>query len=88
MSMHGRKNMSHGGKPAENAGKTFKRLMSYLGRYRLLMIPVVICILVSAVAGVAGSLFLKTLIDDYITPLLISGENEYNRAIKDIQKIV
>lgn len=87
MSMHGRRNMPHGGKPAENAGKTFKRLMSYLGKYRLLMIPVVICILVSAVAGVAGSLFLKTLIDDYITPLLASGEKNFAPLLQAVIKM-
>ena len=84
MSMHGRKNMPHAGKPAENTGETFKRLMKYLGRYRLLMIPVVICILISAVAGVAGSLFLKTLIDDYISPLLISGEKDFAPLLRAI----
>lgn len=69
--IRGNKNMPPVGPPPKNAGKTFKRLLSYIGRYRLLMIPVIICILISAVAGVAGSLFLKTLIDDYISPMLL-----------------
>ena len=33
---------------------------------------VLVCILISSLAGVAGSLFLKTLIDDYIAPLLLA----------------
>lgn len=49
---------------------TAKRLLSYItGSYKWLFGVVLLCILVSSVAGVAGSLFLQTLIDDYITPL-------------------
>lgn len=49
---------------------TVKRLLSYItGSYKWLFGVVLLCILVSSVAGVAGSLFLQTLIDDYITPL-------------------
>ena len=55
----------------KNQGKTIKRLLSYMdlpNRIRLAI--VLVCILVSALAGVMGSMFLETLIDDYITPLL------------------
>lgn len=51
--------------------KTVKRLLSYItGNYTGRFIAVLVCIVVSAVVGVVGSLFLKTLIDDYIMPLL------------------
>jgi len=49
--------------------KSMKRLFSYLRIYKARFAVVVICILLSAVAGVAGSMFLEVLIDDYITPL-------------------
>lgn len=49
---------------------TMNRLLSYLKEYKLRFTFVLICILISAVAGVAGSLFLQVVIDDYITPLL------------------
>ncbi len=50
---------------------TVRRLMSYVGKgYSLRFILVLLCILVSATASVSGSLFLGSLIDDYITPLL------------------
>ena len=50
---------------------TIKRLMSYIsGRNRFLFVIVVVCILLSAAAGVTGSLFLEKLIDNYIAPLL------------------
>ena len=45
---------------------TIKRLMSYLKEYKVRLTVVVICILISAGASVAASLFLQTLIDDYI----------------------
>jgi ATP-binding cassette subfamily B protein len=55
-----------------NPGVTIRRLMSYIGgANRILFLVVVLCILLSAAAGVAGSLFLQKLIDDYITPLLL-----------------
>lgn len=50
--------------------KTAKRLLSYLEQYKVSLVVVVICILLSAVASVASSLFIQTLIDDYIVPLL------------------
>ena len=62
MHMHGRK--------AKNSKKTLLRLLSYLKEYRLRFVFVFVCILLTTLAGVKGSLFLKELIDDYITPLL------------------
>ena len=50
---------------------TVRRLLSYVGRgYLIRFFLVLVCILVSAVASVASSLFLKDLIDVYIRPLL------------------
>ena len=52
-------------------GNVVKRLLSYIGgTYKLLFIAVLVCIILSTLAGVAGSMFLQRLIDDYITPLL------------------
>ena len=47
-----------------------KRLMSYIGHYKLRFAAVLICIVVNALAMVSCSLYLQTLIDSYITPLL------------------
>lgn len=47
-----------------------KRLLSYMSCYRGQLALVVTCILISAIASAASSMFLQTLIDDYITPLL------------------
>ncbi len=59
-----------GGKKAKNQKKTIKRLLSYMGFYKARFAVVLACILISALVGVAGSMFLKVLIDDYIAPLL------------------
>ena len=54
------------------------RLMTYLAPYKGRLILVVICILISSGAGVASSLFLQTLIDTYIQPLLLATHPEYS----------
>ena len=60
-----------GGKKAKDAKGTMKRLLGYIARGNRLRLAVVfILLLVSTVASVASSLFLKSLIDDYIAPLI------------------
>lgn len=49
---------------------TIKRLLAYMAEYKIQLFFVIVCILLSAAASAASSLFLKTLIDDYIVPLL------------------
>ncbi len=64
---------------------TVKRLLSYVtGSYKVLFGIVLLCILISSVAGVAGSLFLQTLIDDYITPLASTKNPEFSGLLKVI----
>ena len=54
---------------------TIKRLIKYIRKkYNTRFIVVIICIIISSIASVVGSVFLRTLIDDQITPLL-SAEN-------------
>ena len=49
---------------------TLLRIMSYLKPYRFRVIMVFVCIVINALASVASSLFLQTLIDRYIVPLV------------------
>ena len=49
---------------------TVARLMGYVGRYRLRLVLVLFCILGNTIASVTASTFIKTLIDDYITPMI------------------
>ena len=61
-------------KADENTWKSLKRLFGYvLKNYKLPFLVVCICIVASALANVQGTLFLKSLIDLYITPALESG---------------
>ena len=62
-------------KNAAKKGGTAKRLLSYvLKGYKFRFFLVLVCILVSAAASVSASLFLGSLIDDYIAPLLLTDQ--------------
>ena len=77
----GRRGMM-GGKRSKNPKKTLSRLMQYIGKgYGVQFAVVLICILLSAVANVAGSMFLKSLIDDYIAPLLLQASPVFTQLI-------
>lgn len=71
----------------KGAGKSFRRLLSYMKKYWLQLILVLICILVSAVASVAGSTFLQTLIDDYISPMLLNGSRDFSGLASALIKL-
>lgn len=60
------------------SGKTVKRLLSYLKPYRSQLILVTVCIILSSLVSVASSLFLETLIDDYISPLLLEAVPDFS----------
>ena len=64
---------------------SIKRIFKYITQnYKKEFIIVLICIVISSVASVAGSLFLQTLIDDYITPLLEIDNPVYTGLLKMI----
>ena len=51
--------------------KTFKRLLALIfKRYKVHMIFVFVCIIISVLASVQGTMFIKSFFDDYITPLV------------------
>ena len=65
--------------------KAAKRLLSYITKhYKLRFALVLLCILLSTLAGVAGSLFLQVLIDDYITPLLGNANPQFAGLLRAI----
>ncbi len=54
-----------------NAFPTFKRLFSYVFKhYKLQCCAVFVLIIITSLTSVAGTMFMKTLIDKYITPLI------------------
>ena len=65
-------------KGAKPDAKTVKRLRGYLAVYKWKFAIVVVCLLVSALTGVASSLFLRVLIDDHITPLLLEAVPDFS----------
>ena len=59
-------------------GKTVKRLMKYVKQYRVSFIIVAVSIILSAVTGVIGSMFLQVVIDNYITPMLTQAVPDFS----------
>ena len=66
---------------------TIKRLLAYLAPYKVRLAVVVVCILLSAVASVVSSLFLRTLIDDYIAPLLLQAVPDFSGLLLVIMRM-
>ena len=72
----------------ENGGEIFKRLMGYVFRgYGIHLVFVVILIIVSVLANVQGTLFTKTLIDSYITPMVKSGSRDFSPLLQAILRV-
>lgn len=63
---------------------TIKRLLTYLKPYRFRLILVAICIIASAIVNVMSSLFLQTLIDKYISPLLLEATPNYAGLLRTL----
>ena len=81
----------HGAMPAgapmgmkTNPMKTIKRLLKYMTAYKVRLIFVLVCIVFSAGAGVASSLFIQILIDNYITPLMVANEKDFGGLLMAI----
>lgn len=72
----------------KNPGKLFARLMGFIfKKYLPACIIVVICIFVSVLANVQGTMFTKNLIDDYIVPLLKTGNPDYGPLIAAMGRV-
>lgn len=80
---------NQGQKPkVKNPGKLLKRLLSYVfKKYKIHCIIVFICILVGVLATVQGTMFLQTLIDDYILPLIGVPDPDFTPLAKAIAKV-
>ena len=60
-----------GGPKSKDPVKTLKRLLAYImKRYKFRYLFVLVCIAISSVVQVIGTMFMKTLIDDYILPMV------------------
>ncbi len=67
--------MRRGPRPkVAHPGKLLVRIMKYVMKsYKFSCLIVAVCIFVSVIANVQGTMFMQTLIDDYITPMLKSS---------------
>ena len=76
-----KKNMN--GRGSKNSGKTLMRLLSYVWNYyKVECVFVAIGIAVSSLAAVAGNLFIKNLIDDYIMPFLSENNPSFAPLVR------
>lgn len=81
----GQGNPPHGVPPKQRFKPgTIKRLLSYVAKYKVHLIVVVICILLSAGANAASSLFLQPLVDNYIVPLVGQPNPDFSNLLKAI----
>lgn len=72
----------------KNPGKLFARLMGFIfKKYLPACIIVVICIFVSVLANVQGTMFTKNLIDDYIVPLLKTENPDYGPLLAAMGRV-
>jgi ATP-binding cassette subfamily B protein len=72
----------------ENPGKLFKRIMGYVFKYYPVhMFTVLICILLTVFSSVQGTLFTRTLIDNYIQPMLDSGSSDYGPLLMAMARV-
>ena len=72
----------------KNPGKLFARLMGFIfKKYLPACIIVVICIFVSVLANVQGTMFTKNLIDDYIVPLVKTGNPDYGPLLAAMGRV-
>ena len=68
--------------------QTMKRVLGYVGgSYRARFVIALLCIAFSALVSVASAMFLRVLIDDYITPLLLVNEPDLGNMANTIGKM-
>ncbi len=72
----------------EHPGKLFGRVMGYtLKDYGIFWVIVVVCIFVSVYASLQGTMFMRTLIDAYILPLMSGSNPDYGPLASAIGRV-
>ena len=72
----------------KNGASSLARLLKYMIKVnKLSMLFVVICIFISAFAQMQGMVFIQSLVDDYITPMLTSGSNDFSGLAEALRKV-
>lgn len=72
----------------ENPGRLIKRVLGYTFKdYAVHWIVVVICIVTTVLASLQGTLFMRTLIDDYIAPMLLQQDPDFSPLAGAIARV-
>ena len=72
----------------KNPGKLLTRLMKFVfSRYLIHYVVVLICILASVFCSVQGTLFMQTLIDDYIVPMIGVANPDYGPLLGAMSRV-
>ena len=71
-----------------SATKLNSRVIRYmLHYYKIPFLLVIVCILITAIATVVGATFPQTLVDDYITPMLANGSDDFSGLAADLLQL-
>lgn len=78
-----------GAKPTvANPGKVFKRIIGFVAKnYLLQCIVVLVCIVLTVFSTIQGTMFMKTLIDQYIMPLMQQTVPDYTQLLHAIIRV-
>ena len=83
--MNEKKNENNSGSRTSTATKLITRVIRYmLHYYKIPFLLVIVCILITAIATVIGATFPQTLVDDYITPMLQNGTDDFSGLARDL----
>ena len=75
-------------KKVDKPGKILGRILGYVfKKYKVHMIIVFVCIIVSVLANVQGTLFIQKLIDDYITPLMNTSSPDFTPLLYAMARV-
>ena len=72
---------------AKDPKKTMLRLLSYLKKYLPVLMLVVVCIVLTAIAQTTGSAALGQLVDDFILPMVAEGSTDFQPVWNFIVRI-
>lgn len=86
--MNEQQNEKKSGGRVNTATKLINRVIRYmLHYYKYPFILVIVCILITAIATVIGATFPQTLVDDYITPMLQNGTDDFSGLASDLIRL-
>lgn len=87
--MGGRGRMAGRPRPkVKNPGLLLKRIMSYVFKYYgIQMIIVLFCIVASVLANIQGTMFTRTLIDSYITPMIGQADPDFEPLLGAMSRV-